>query len=267
MKAFNFSPALPLSLAFTALISSSAVHAGWQDWFKKAEEIMVQSQSSTSAEGSASFSGLTQAEISAGLKEALAVGAKRAVEEIGVENGFNANSQIRIPLPTQMQNIANLMEKFGQGQLVEQFQLSLNRAAEKAVPEALPIFEKAITSMSLDDAMGILKGGDNSATAYFETKTSADLEAKISPLVTDAMSQSQVNFYYKNMINTAKRYDKLGLMGIYMPEGSADVEAHVTSYAMTGLFTKLAEEEKKIRDNPQQRTTELMKKVFSQSQD
>jgi hypothetical protein len=261
-----------LSVFFVAVIFTSSAHAGWRDWFKKAEEVMAQTQQPTNANANASanaeaevaFPSLSQADISAGLKQALSVGAQRAVQQIGAVNGFNADGQIRVPLPAQMQNIASLMEKFGQGVLVEQFQTSLNRAAERAVPEALPIFESAISSMTLTDAMGILKGADNSATAYFETKTSVELEAKIAPLVADAMAKSQVNTYYKNMIDTAKSYDKLGLMGIYMPEGSTDVDAHVTSYAMAGLFTKLADEEKKIRDNPQQRTTELMKKVFSQ---
>lgn len=260
-----------LPLFLVAIVFASSAQAGWRDWFKKAEEVMAQTQqpntnanAEAEAEAEVAFPSLSQADISAGLKQALSVGAQRAVQQIGVVNGFNADGQIRVPLPAQMQNIASLMEKFGQGMLVEQFQTSLNRAAERAVPEALPIFENAITSMNLTDAMEILKGGDNSATTYFENKTSVELEAKIAPLVADAMAKSQVNTYYKNMINTAKSYDKLGLMGIYMPEGSTDVDAHVTSYAMAGLFIKLAEEEKKIRDNPQQRTTELMKKVFSQ---
>lgn len=258
-------------LLVCSVFAASTSHADWRDWFRQAqkatEEFSQESNAGTETKASASFANLSKADISAGLKQALEVGAKRVVEQVGVENGFYNDAQIRIPMPEGMNKVTALMENMGQGALVQQFQLSMNRAAEQAVPKALPIFENAITSMSIEDALSILQGSEDAATAYFQTKTSASLQAEIEPLVSNAMAQSQVNLYYKNLMSTAKRYDRFGLMDIYLgANADADVETHVTQYALQGLFTKLAVEEKKIRDNPKQRSTELMKKVFSGQQ-
>lgn len=242
------------------LANAGSAHAGLFDWLKKAGDA-VSTQSAQPA-AAAAASGLGQQEIVDGLKQALSVGADRAIAEISRPGGFASDSLIRIAVPEQMQTLASGLRKLGQGAMVDQFEASMNTAAENAVNEALPVFSDSIRNMSIEDAVGILNGPDNAATEYFRNTTSAALTERIAPLVENAMQQSQVKQYYDTLVSTARGMDRFGLLGLVVPEGADDIDGYVTGKTLDGAFAKLALEEQKIRDNPTARSTELLKKVF-----
>jgi hypothetical protein len=199
---------------------------------------------------------LSESDIAAGLKEALATGTERAILRIGRKDGFWQNMALRIPLPEKLERAGRMLRKLGQGAKVDEFQLSLNRAAEQAVPEAASLFAAAIREMTLADARDILRGPDDAATVYFRGKTSAALTARFQPVVAQATSSVGVTQRYKAM------FGKLGAQLPGVDLSSQDIDAYVTERALDALFTTLAEEEKRIREDPVARTTELLKRVF-----
>ena len=237
----------------------TAAFSGWQDWVKEADSMLK----STTGKSTASnvSSALSNDEISRGLKEALDVGVKKAIDMLGTENGFLNDQSVKILMPESMQNVEKLLRSFGQEQMADEFVTSMNRAAEKAVPEVSNVFVDAIAKMSLDDAQGILQGSDTAATDYFKKNTSAQLSELIKPYVNDAMNQTQVTQYYKAMAGQVKKYDTFGMMDSYLGS-AADIDNYVTDKTMEGLFTKIADQEKLIRANPAARSTELLKDVF-----
>lgn len=197
---------------------------------------------------------LSDRDIAAGLREALATGTERAVTRIGKPDGFWNAPALRIPLPESLAKAEKLMRSLGQSKTVDDFHLSLNRAAEKAVPEAAAVFAGAIREMTLADARQILQGPDNAATTYFQGKTTGILTARFKPIVTRATAAAGATRKYKDL--TAK-------VGRLVPGfAPTDLDAYVTERALAGVFTTLAEEEKQIRVNPAARTSELLKKVF-----
>jgi hypothetical protein len=193
-------------------------------------------------------------EIAQGLKEALAVGTERAVGRLGVRDGFWLNRNVNIPLPESLRKVEKTLRSFGQGKVVDEFHLSLNRAAEAAVPEAVSIFGDAIRGMTLTDARQILNGPNNAATEYFRGRTSTALAARFNPIVAKATASVGATRKYK---------DLSGKVGKVVPGYQMqDLDAYVTDRALAGLFVTLANEELKIRQDPAARTTELLKKVF-----
>jgi hypothetical protein len=197
---------------------------------------------------------ISETDIAAGLKEALATGTTRAIAHIGVTDGFWKNPNVQIPLPDQLQRVEKTLRMLGQGARVDEFHLSLNRAAEQAVPEAAGIFGNAIRAMTLADARGILRGGSTAATDFFKGKTSAALTAKFAPMVAKATGAVGVTRKYK---------DLAGKVGKLAPGFQLqDIDAYVTQRALEGLFSTLGDEEMRIRQDPGARTTELLKKVF-----
>jgi len=204
-----------------------------------------------------SFGGasLSEEEIVRGLKEALEIGTAIAVETVSRVNGYYGNPQIRVPLPESVQKTEKLLRAAGFGAKVDEFELSMNRAAERAAPEAKALFRDGIRNMTFSDARNILNGRDNEATLYFEEKTSPRLREIAKPLVRDAMSEVGVTRTYQDLDRTART---IPFAGGY----SFDLDQYVTDKALAGLFLMLAEEEKKIRENPAARTTDLLKKVF-----
>ena len=199
-------------------------------------------------------SALGEGDIAAGLKEALSTGTQRAISRIGVMDGFWKNPKLQIPLPENLQRTEKTLRMIGMGDKVDEFHLSLNRAAEKAVPEAATIFGNAIRAMTLADARSILHGGPTAATEYFKDKTSGALTARFKPIVTQATDS----------VGATKKYkDLAGKVGRYVPSFQGeDIDGYVTDRALAGLFTTLGEEEQRIRQDPAARTTELLKKVF-----
>ncbi len=190
-----------------------------------------------------------------GLKEALAVGTKNAVKSVGGVDGYFRNQAIKILLPEKVRNVGELLGKVGYQKEVDTFVLSMNRAAEKAAPKAAGIFSDALKEMTFDDAVGIWKGGETSATDYFKRKTHDRIYDAFKPVVSSSMSEVGVTRSYKEMIQKYESYP-------FMKSSSLDLDNYVTNKALDGLFYTVAEEEKKIRTDPAARVTDLLKKVF-----
>ena len=200
---------------------------------------------------------LSNGDIVAGLKQALEVGTTNTVDLTGKVDGYFGNAAIRILLPKQLQSVEQGLRLIGQGEKVDEFILSMNRAAEKAAPGAKDIFWGAIKSMSFDDARQILSGGDTAATEYFRAKTSDALTASFRPVVVDSMKDVGVIQQFQQLQSA---YQSVPLASS-LP--SVDIESYVVSKALDGLFLVLGEQEKKIRTNPAAQVTDLLKKVFA----
>jgi hypothetical protein len=200
-------------------------------------------------------SGLSDTKIASGLKEALQVGANNAVKLTGQKDGYFGNAAIKILMPKSMRPVETGLRAIGYGPKVDEFVLSMNRAAEKAAPQAKKIFGDAILSMSFEDARKILKGNDTAATEYFKSKTTADLTTAFRPIVEQSMKDTGVTRQYEDLVG---KYQTLP----FMKSPSLDINNYVVSQALNGLFFMLGEEEKKIRKNPAARVTSLLKEVF-----
>ena len=194
-----------------------------------------------------------------GLKEALAQGVQSAIQTLGKQDGFLSNDLVKIPIPKSLQTIEKTMRRLGQGHVADNFIESMNHAAEAAVPAAATVFSDAVKSMSISDAKSILQGGDNAATEYFRQRSEEDLRARFTPIVKQATDQVGVTSKYKALTGN------LGMMSGLVDTSGLDVDNYVTEKALDGLFQMIAIEEKKIRDNPVARTTDLLKKVFGMS--
>jgi ribosomal protein L22 len=199
--------------------------------------------------------GLDDGTIASGLKDALSVGTKNAVSVVSKLNGYFGNEAIKILLPDNVQKVAALAGKFGFQKQVDDFILSMNRAAEKAAPKAAAHFAAAIKEMTIEDARKILSGSDTSATEYFKSKTSSKLYDEFKPSISESMNQVGVAHAYNAMMG------KVPAVPFAKPE-SVDLDHYVTTKALDGLFYTVGQEEKKIRTNPVARTTDLLKKVF-----
>jgi len=193
-----------------------------------------------------------------GLKEALATGTERAVAEVARPDGYFGNEMIKILLPDKVQKAADLLGTLGYRQQVDTVVLTMNRAAEKAAPQAARFFGDSIRQMSVEDAKGILSGGDTAATDYFDKKTRAQLFAAFKPTVVKSMDQVGTARAYKEMLGTYDVTPFAALAGV----PSLDLDDYVTNKALDGLFKMVAAEEKKIRTNPAARTTDLLRTVF-----
>jgi hypothetical protein len=235
------------------LLVSGMVQAGWQDILKSAADSLGGTGSSSS---STSASVLSNDQIIQGLKEALSIGAEKAIGILGREGGYLDDAQVKIPLPSGLKSVAKGLRSFGQGELVDEFEMTINRAAERAVPETLAIFGDTIREMSVQDARGILDGGDTAATDYFKEKSSGRLTQAILPIVQRATREAGVTAAYKGLVS------QVGFLGNYVDMSSLDLDNYVTTRALDGLFLKLAEQEQLIRRDPVARTTDILKTVF-----
>ena len=243
---------------FVSVLSvSGLVQAGWQETLQGGLGNVLNGKDSSSI----AVSALSQTEMIGGLKEALAQGAEMAINNLGKTDGFLANDLVRIPLPENIQKVADLARRFGGKRYVDDFVTTMNRAAESAVPEAAIIFSNSIRDMSVQDAERILNGADDSATQYFRETAGARLAEKFRPIVKQATDTAGVTTAYKRMVGQA------GPM-VSMLGGSdlTNVDGYVTNKAIDGLFKMIAAEEKRIRANPLASGSDLMKKVFSSFQ-
>ena len=196
-------------------------------------------------------------DVAAGLKEALAVGTGNAVQLLSKSNGYFGDAAVKILMPDKMQKAAELLKKAGYQKEVDDFILSMNRAAEQAAPKAKPIFEDAVRKMSFEDAQKILKGSNTAATDYFKSKTSSRLAEAFKPVVADSMNQAGTTRAYKALTDQYTSLVPFGKMDAF------DLDSYVTAKALDGMFLKVGQEEAKIRTSPAARTTDLLKKVFS----
>lgn len=190
-----------------------------------------------------------------GLKEALSQGAGKAVAALGKADGFLGNSQVRIPLPGNLEKVAGLMRRVGAGKQVDELETAMNRAAEAAVPEAKTLLVNSIKQMSVEDAKGILTGGDDAATQYFRRSTAAPLAEKFQPIVRKAVARVKLAEKYDQFAGKAAKY---GLV----KEADTHLDSYVTQKALDGLYLMIAEEEKALRQNPVGAAGSLAKKVF-----
>jgi hypothetical protein len=198
---------------------------------------------------------LTNDEVVQGLKEALNVGTNNSTASASKVDGFYKNPLVFIPFPPEAEKIKKTVEGLGMKKQVQDFEMSLNRAAEEAAKTAAPVFLEAIKGMSVQDGFTILKGADNAATDYLKNKTSADLTAKFTPIIKNAIQKVQVTKYWKPIITS---YNKVPGVQKQNP----DLEKYVTARALEGLFKLIAEEEKKIRTDPMARVSDILKRVF-----
>ena len=198
---------------------------------------------------------LTSADASQGVKVALEKGALAAVGVLGKTDGFLGNPKVRIPLPGYLEDAAKLMRTLGQGKRIDELVTTMNRAAEQAVPMASKLLVDAVKSMSVTDAKNILAGGDTAATDFFSAKTRAPLAAQFLPVVTQATEKTGLASQYNNIAG------KAASMGLLKKE-DANIQQYVTGKALDGLFLMIAEEEKKIRQDPVGSGSAVLKKVF-----
>ncbi|WP_461829135.1 DUF4197 domain-containing protein [Aquifex sp.] len=201
---------------------------------------------------------LSEQELSQGIREALVVALKRAVERAGKEGGFWNNPQIRIPPPEPLNKVGKLMKSVGLKKQVEAFERKLNEAAEKAVREATPVFLKTAKEIKLEDLKKLWKGGDTAITDYFREKTSDELYKKFYPVVKENLQKMKLTQQYNKLVS------QLGFLQFGGVSKPTDLNDYVTKKALDGLFKILAEEEKRIRTNPMARTTDLLKKLFGE---
>ena len=204
-----------------------------------------------------------------GLKDALGNGLQHAISELGHDGGFLTNLEVKIPVPEKLQSVEKAARAMGQGALVDQFEATMNHAAEQAVPVAASVFGDAVKNMSISDAQAILAGPDNAATQYFQRTTSTNLYALFLPIVQKATSATGVTSSYKQMMAKVDGAGSGGMFGSlsgmadkYVGADALDLDAYVTNKSLNGLFKMVADEEKNIRSNPVARTTDLMKTVF-----
>jgi hypothetical protein len=232
------------------------------------DDLLKQLKHASHGNNSAAAS-LPSSDIAAGLKEALARGTTSAINSLGRTDGFWGNARVRIPLPGKLEQAGQLARQLGQGARVDAFELSMNRAAEKAVPQVADIFGDAIRKMTLQDARGILTGGDHAATDFFRRVAGDALAARIRPIVADATDRVGVTQKYKALVagggGLGGVLGSLGGLGggkEGAKAGPLDLDGYVTAQTLDGLFTLIGEQEQSIRRNPAARTTDLLKKVF-----
>ena len=231
----------------------SGVNAGFFDDIKG---LLGQSDD----QGSANIPGhsiLSYQEIALGLKEALGRGAQSAVKNLGKTDGFLSNPNVKITIPDKLRKVEKGLRAIGKGELADQFIVGMNRAAEEAVPMAADVFKDAITGMSIQDAMGILQGGENAGTNYLRKTSSESLRENFRPIVSQAIDEVDATSSYQAFLGNTS-----ALSGLLGGKSSLDLTDYVTDKALDGVFQLIAEEERKIRENPAARTSDLLKKVF-----
>ncbi len=247
-----------LTLAVAASLAGGAYALDLNDLLNAGKAAMDKSSGTQTAPSSATKSAvdaLTPAEMNSGLKEALTRGAEAAVAQLGKQDGFFGDPKLRIPLPENLKKVDKLMRTFGMGKQADELVLSMNRAAEAAVPEAKTLLVNAVKDMSVDDAKGILTGGDQAATEFFRKKTETALTEKFQPMVKTATAQVGLAQTYNKYAGLASKFKMV-------KEDQASIENYVTKQSLDRLYKVIGEQERAIRTNPIQYGSDLLKKVF-----
>lgn len=214
----------------------------------------LQKKASQLLGGNKSGSGLSQQDIAAGLKAALNQGIEKGTSLLSATDGFFGNAAVKILLPPEATQVENTLRRIGMGKQVDEAILTMNRAAESAAKEALPIFKNAITGISFADAMQILKGGDTAATGYLRGNTQQSLSNAFRPVIEKALENTGATKHWNTIFSN---YNKVSLKKV-----NPDLTGYVTERALQGLFLQVAEEERKIRKDPIARGSDILKKVF-----
>jgi len=231
-----------LMIIFVQIFSAHVCHAGLFDTFKKLFSSSKQEK-------------IDDNTIITALKEAISIGTDNAIKSVSELDGYLSNKAIKILIPEDFKLVADGLRKIGYDKPVDDFVLSMNRAAEKAAPEAKSIFMDAIKEMTFDDAKNILNGENTAATDYFKTKASEKLYDAFNPIISSSVNDVGATRYYKEMAS------KFALLPFVKTE-TLNLDHYVTNKALDGLFHMIGEEEKKIRTDPKARVTELLEKVF-----
>jgi len=208
-----------------------------------------------------SLSALSQDQMVGGLKEALGKGVQQAVATLGKTDGFLKDANVKIPMPENMQKVESTLRMLRQDKLADEFVTTMNRAAEQAVPEAAAVLGDSVKQMSIADAKSIVTGTNNAATQYFRRTSETNLHTRFLPIVKVATEKAGVTSAYKQMTDKAGSGFG-GLGGGLLGRQAPDLDDYVTRKTLDGLFLKIAEQEKLIRENPVARTTDLLQKVF-----
>ncbi|HTF82139.1 MAG TPA: DUF4197 domain-containing protein, partial [Cytophagales bacterium] len=198
---------------------------------------------------------LTDSEIAQGLKEALKVGSNNASQQLSALDGFNKNNLIRIPFPKDAQVVADKLRSMGYGAKVDEFETTLNRAAEQASKDAANIFVNAITAMTITDAKNILQGSNNAATTYLKNTTSDQLKTAFKPHIEKALNSTLATSKWKELTTLYNRVP-------FVKPVNTDLVGYTNDRAITGLFTVVEQEESKIRLDPAARVNDILKRVF-----
>ena len=199
--------------------------------------------------------GLSNDEIVQGLKEALNVGANNAGKQLSSVDGFFKDAAIKILMPPEAQKAEKKLRSLGMGKLVDDAILSMNRAAEDAAKSAAPIFINAVKQMSIQDAVGILRGSDFAATNYLKDKTTSPLTEAFRPVIENSLKKVDATKYWNTVFTTYNKFSS--------DQINPDLSAYVTEKSLAGIFHQVGLEEQKIRKDPMARTTDILKKVFS----
>lgn len=240
-----------LFIAIAALISaSSCAQISYDKLKKEAEKAKKQAEKVLNGE-----SPLTNEEIIKGLKEALTIGSKNSSSLASKADAYYKNTRLFIPFPPEALKVEKKLRELGLGNKVDEFVVTLNRAAEKAAKDAAPIFTDAVKKMTIKDGLKILNGANNEATMYLKTNTNTALNAQFKPVISKALESVSATKYWGDLINT---YNKIPTVTKMNP----DLAAYTTGKAIDGLFILVADEELKIRTNPAARVTEILQKVF-----
>lgn len=199
--------------------------------------------------------GFSKDEAGKAIKEALSKGTEKVTEVVSKDGGYLNNPEIKIPFPKEADKIKKTLTSIGMKKQVQDVEESINKAAELAAVEAKEIFLEAIKDMTISDAVKIVKGRDNAATEYLTDNTSDDLTAKFKPIIKDALDKVEATRYWEL---ATKQYNKVP----FTKKVNTNLVDYTNRKALEGLFLMIAKEEKNIRENPVERTTELLKKVF-----
>jgi hypothetical protein len=198
---------------------------------------------------------LTNDELIGGLKEALQTGATKSSAKLSAVDGYFANAALKIMMPAEAKKVESTLRNFGMSKQVDELILTMNRGAENAAKEIAPIFIDAVKQMSIKDGWSILKGSDTAATQYLRNSTTSALTEKFRPVIDKALSQLNAAKYWDRVFSSYNQFSR--------EKVNTDLTAYVTEKALAGVFYQIALEEKDIRKNPAARTTDLLKKVFS----
>lgn len=215
----------------------------------------VKKGTSSNASSNSSVDALSDSEVTGGLKTALNQGVEKAVDSLGLVNGFFGNKEVKIPLPESLQKVEKGMKLIGMGKQSDELVLKMNRAAEAAVPEAKALLINSIKQMSLADAKAILTGPEDAATQYFKKTTSTQMGEKFLPIVTKATEKVQ-------LAQTYNKYAEMGSQFGVVDKEDANIERYVTNKALDGLYLMIAKEEAAIRKDPLGQASSILKKVF-----
>lgn len=245
---------LLISCAAILSLQPSAYAQGFNDFLKNVLG-STEVKKDKSEVGSGSYGGVSMLEADAGLRQALTIGAKAVGAQLSAENGYFKDKQIHIPLPGKLGKLQKQLSKFGMSSQLDDLELRLNRAVEAAAPKAADLVVQAVQSLTIEDAVALLNGGDTAATDLLRTKTETDLRVMMKPYVENTLKESGA---IKLLDQTSAQYG-VSKLGYNLQNDLVD---HAVDEGLDGLFFYLAKEEQDIRKNPVKRSTDLLKKVF-----